>query len=243
MKNKIVGVEEFNKAHAAFLKEEKELTKKRDELAKRRQALPWKKVEKSYPFMGPEGKLTLVDLFNGKTQLIVQHFMFGPGWKQGCEGCSFMADHINQPLVHFEQRDAHFVAVSRATLDEIEAYKKRMGWKFPWYSSNGSDFNYDFHVSFTEQDKEKGKVFYNYRLEDYVDEELPGMSAFIRDASGQVFHTYSTFGRGAEQVMGTYTLMDMLPRGREEEPFKVHPMEWVRRHDEYGGHHEGCCHT
>lgn len=243
MDHKVVSEAEFLKTHAAFLQAEKELTRQRDRLAEQRRALPWKRVEKDYAFEAADGKKTLSDLFAGKSQLIVQHFMLGPGWEQGCEGCSFMADHVDPALVHLEQRDVHFVAISRATLSEIEKYKKRMGWKFPWVSSNGTDFNFDYHVSFTPDDKARGTVYYNYREDTYAGEELPGMSVFYKDPSGAIFHTYSTFGRGNEQVMGTYVLLDMLPKGRDEEPFKVHPMEWVKRHDEYGkSEKSGCCH-
>lgn len=243
MKHLTVDREAFQKAHAAFLEKEKAFTRERDELAKARRELPWEWVEKRYTFEGKEGKVSLADLFQGKHQLIVQHFMLGPGWKEGCPGCSFMADHIDGPLIHLQQRDVRFVAISRAPLAEIEKYRQRMGWHFPWYSSFGSDFNFDFNVSFTEKQKEAGKITYNYRTADYMGEELPGMSLFYRDEDGQVFHTYSTFARGAEQVMGTYVLMDMLPKGREEEPFKEHPMEWVRHHDKYGSSPQSdCCH-
>jgi predicted dithiol-disulfide oxidoreductase (DUF899 family) len=243
MKNRVVGRDEFNKAHAEFLKAEKKLTRERDALAKQRRELPWTLVEKDYSFEGPEGKVSLSDLFRGKSQLIVQHFMLGPGWKEGCEGCSFMADHIDGTLPHLGQRDVSFAAISRAPLSNIEQYKKRMGWHFPWFSSNQSDFNFDFHVSFSEEDKNRGKVFYNYREEDFSSDELPGMSVFYKDPSGKIFHTYSTFGRGAEQVMGTYVMLDMLPKGRDEVPFKAHPMEWVRRHDEYDTTRKAdCCH-
>lgn len=239
----IVNRDEFRKAHAAFLEREKAHTRERDALAKARRELPRTRVEKSYVFDGPEGPRSLADLFGGKSQLLVQHFMLGPGWKAGCEGCSFMADHVDGALVHFLQRDVSFVAISRAPLGEIEAYKKRMGWRFPWVSSNRTDFNFDFHVSFSEGDKKRDRVEYNYREEKYMGEELPGMSVFYKDDAGRVFHTYSTFGRGNEQVMGTYMLLDLLPKGRDEEPFKVHPMEWVRRHDEYEGTAKGsCCH-
>lgn len=241
--HKIAGRQDFLKAHAAFLKAEKELTRQRDELAKARRELPWALVEKTYVFEGTEGKKTLSDLFAGKSQLIVQHFMLGPGWKEGCEGCSFMADHVDPALVHLGQRDVSYVAISRAPLANIQKYKQRMGWQFPWLSSGETDFNFDFHVSFTEADKARDKIYYNYREDKYMGDELPGMSVFYKDEAGKIFHTYSTFGRGAEQVMGTYVLLDMLPKGRDEEPFKVHPMEWVRRHDEYGNSTKtGCCH-
>jgi len=243
MKHKVVGNEEFKKAHAAFLQKEKELTRQRDELAKARRELPWQLVEKNYVFDGPVGKKSLSDLFAGKSQLILQHFMLAPGWEQGCEGCSFMADHVEGALVHLAQRDVTYVAVSRAPWAQIEKYKKRMGWHFPWYSSNGTDFNFDYHVSFTEEEKARNKTYYNYREDKYLGEELPGMSIFYKDEAGQIFHTYSTYGRGNEQVMGTYVLLDMLPKGRDEEPFKVHPMEWVQRHDDYGkAKKSDCCH-
>lgn len=243
MKHKVVSELEFEKAHAAFLQAEKELTHQRDKLAEARRQLPWKLVEKDYVFDGPVAKRKLADLFEGKSQLIVQHFMLGPGWEAGCEGCSFMADHVEAALVHLKQRDVSYAAVSRAPLTEIQKYQKRMGWGFPWYSSNGTTFNFDYRVSFTDEQKAAGKVHYNYREDNYMGEEMPGMSVFFKD-EGKVYHTYSTFGRGNEQVMGTYVLLDMLPKGRDEVPFKVHPMEWVRRHDEYDQKEEktSCCH-
>jgi predicted dithiol-disulfide oxidoreductase (DUF899 family) len=242
MKHKIVSGSEWIKSHTQFLKAEKQFTKQRDELAKQRRALPWTLVEKNYTFETVNGPKTLSELFEGKSQLFVQHFMFGPTWEEGCPGCSFQADHVNAALLHFSQKDVTYVAISRGPVEALEKYKKRMGWKFPWVSSGKNDFNFDFHVSFTEKDKENGKVFYNYEEVDYMGEELPGNSVFIKGNRGEIFHTYSSFARGCEMFLTTYMLLDLLPKGREEEGFKHHPMEWVRRHDQYEtGSPKHCC--
>jgi predicted dithiol-disulfide oxidoreductase (DUF899 family) len=189
-------------------------------------------VEKEYVFDAPGGKETLSDLFDGRSQLIVQHFMLGPGWTEGCVGCSFQADHIDGAAVHLEHRDVTLVAVSRATLPEIEAFKGRMGWRFKWVSSYGSDFNYDHHVSFTKDDLAAGKVFYNFELRDLQSEELPGISVFYKDPSGDLYHTYSSYGRGDELLIGAYNYLDLVPRGRDEAGLSP-PMAWVRHHDSY----------
>jgi predicted dithiol-disulfide oxidoreductase (DUF899 family) len=233
MKNKVVSREEWLKASADFLKKEKAFTHERDALARQRRELPWMLIDKNYTFDTPTGKKTLSDLFQGKSQLLVQHFMLGPGWKEGCPGCSFMGDHVDGALRHLNQRDVTFTAISRGALSEIEAFKKRMGWKFNWVSSASSDFNFDFNVSFSDADKEKGKVTYNFETTDYQGEEMPGVSAFYKDASGRIFRTYSSYARGCEMVIGAYMLLDLLPKGRDEEPFKFHPMEWVKLHDQY----------
>jgi predicted dithiol-disulfide oxidoreductase (DUF899 family) len=215
-----------------LLAREKELTHLRDKIAEARRALPWERVDKSYVFDTAEGRRSLADLFAGRRQLLVQHFMLGPGWEQGCPSCSFMADHTDGMKVHLEHRDVTFVAVSRATLPEIERFRSRMGWQFKWVSSNGNDFNYDFHVSFTPQERAKGEVYYNYGMTAFSAEEAPGISLFYKDDAGEVFHTYSTFGRGVEVMMGTYNMLDLAPKGRDEEdiPYK---MNWVRHHDRY----------
>jgi predicted dithiol-disulfide oxidoreductase (DUF899 family) len=194
--------------------------------------LPWERVEKNYVFDTLEGPRSLADLFDGRRQLLVQHFMFAPGWEQGCPSCSYMADHTDGMTAHLEHRDTTFVAISRAPLVEIERFRQRMGWKFKWVSANGSDFNYDFHVSFTPQEQASGKAYYNYTAGDSRGEEAPGVSVFFRNDAGEVFHTYSTFGRGVEVMMGTYGLLDLTPEGRGERdvPYK---MEWVRHHDRY----------
>jgi predicted dithiol-disulfide oxidoreductase (DUF899 family) len=191
------------------------------------------RVEKDYVFEAPGGNLRLADLFEGRSQLIVQHFMFGPDWKEGCPSCSYMADHVGGALVHLAHRDVAFVAVSRASLTEIEAFKKRMGWGFKWVSSAGNDFNFDYGVSFTKEEMAKGKVNYNYRMENFPSEEAPGISVFYQNDAGDVFHTYSTYGRGVELMMGTYRFLDLVPKGRDEAGLP-HTMAWVRHHDKYG---------
>ena len=184
-------------------------------------------------FEGPNGRETLSDLFGGKSQLIVYHFMLGPGWVQGCPSCSFLADHFDGSALHLTQRDVTLVVVSRAPLAEIEAYKKRMGWKFKWVSSFGNDFNHDFHVSFTPEEKARGKVEYNYTTTEFPSEEAPGLSAFIKNEAGEVLHTYSSYARGLDILVGAYNFLDMAPKGRDEGALPW-TMAWVRRHDEYG---------
>jgi predicted dithiol-disulfide oxidoreductase (DUF899 family) len=216
----------------ALLEREKELTHLRDQIARERRALPWVRIEKNYVFDTPEGGRTLAELFEGRRQLLVQHFMFAPGWEQGCPSCSFMADHTDGMNVHLAHRDVTFVAVSRATLAEIEGFRRRMGWQFKWVSSHDSDFNYDFGVSFTPEEKAKGEVSYNYAITRYQGEEMPGISVFYKDETGDVFHTYSTYGRGVEVMMGTYNLLDLMPKGRDERDVP-YTMAWVRHHDRY----------
>ena len=215
-----------------LLAQEKELTRLRDQVARERRALPWVQIEKNYVFDTPQGKRSLAELFEGRRQLMVQHFMFGPGWEQGCPSCSYMADHTAGMQVHLEHRDVSFVAVSRATLPEIERFRRRMGWQFAWVSSNGSDFNYDFHVSFRPQDRVDGTVNYNYGMVEFPAEEAPGISLFYKDGEGRVFHTYSTYGRGVEVMMGTYNMLDLTPKGRDEND-GFYKMDWVRHHDRY----------
>jgi predicted dithiol-disulfide oxidoreductase (DUF899 family) len=229
---KVVSPSEWLAARKEFLKKEKEFTHLRDELSRQRRQLPWMKVEKNYVFEGPAGKATLADLFGGRTQLIVYHFMFGPGWKEGCPSCSFIADQFDSIAQHMAQRDTTLVAISRATLPEIEAFKKRMGWQFRWVSSFGTDFNYDFQVSFSKDDIEKGKAIYNYQTSSFPSEEGPGASVFAKRA-GDVFHTYSSFGRGLDMMLNAYNFLDLTPKGRDEEGLPW-PMAWVRHHDRYG---------
>jgi predicted dithiol-disulfide oxidoreductase (DUF899 family) len=231
--HRIVSREEWLDARKALLREEKEFTRLRDRLSAARRALPWVKVEKIYVFDTPAGRQTLAELFAGRSQLVIQHFMLGPDWKEGCVGCSFGADHIDGALVHLEHHDVSFAAVSRAPLAEIEAYKKRMGWRFKWVSSHGSDFNFDYHVSFRESDLAKGRVFYNYTMTEAGIAELPGLSVFVKDDSGDIFHTYSSYARGTEELLTTYMLLDMTPKGRNETGPHHNLMDWVRRHDEY----------
>ena len=235
MDHNIVSRAEWLEARKAHLAKEKELTRLRDQLSAERRALPWVKVEKEYVFDAPTGKKTLAELFEGHSQLIVHHFMLGPGWHAGCIGCSFSADHIEGALVHLDHHDVSVVNVSRAPLAEIETYKKRMGWRVPWVSSNGSDFNYDYHVSFRPEDIAKRKVHYNYDMRDFQSEELSGLSVFIKDENGDIFHTYSSYARGYEMVDTTYMLLDMTPKGRNETGPHYNLADWVRRHDEYDG--------
>jgi predicted dithiol-disulfide oxidoreductase (DUF899 family) len=240
----VVSQSEWLTARKAHLAREKQLTRLRDEIASERRALPWVKVEKDYVFDTPDGRKTLAELFGDKSQLIVNHFMLGPGWKDGCVGCSFGADHVEGALVHLAQRDVAYVAVSRAPLAEIEAYKRRMGWHFAWVSSFGNDFNYDFHVSFRPDELANGKAEYNYEMIDPGIDELPGNSVFVKDEHGDIFHTYSNFGRGGEEVLSTYMLLDMTPKGRDENGPHHNLMDWVKRHDEYQTASEAnaCCH-
>src|SRR5690242_4068429 len=194
--------EEWLKARLGLLEAEKELTRQKDEVALQRRALPWVRIEKNYVFETPEGRRTLADLFDGRSQLLVQHFMLAPGWEQGCPSCSFMADHSDGMNVHLAQRDVTLVAISRAPLAEIERFRKRMGWQFKWVSSYGTDFNHDFGVSFTPEETAKGKLTYNYGTSSLVRDELPGISAFAKNDANEVFHTYSTYGRGVEAMIG-----------------------------------------
>lgn len=233
-KQKVVSQAEWLAARKELLAKEKELTHMRDDIARRRRELPWVKIEKDYVFEGPNGKVKLADLFGGKSQLIVYHFMFGPDWQEGCPSCSFNMDHTDPALVHLAQRDVAFAAISRAPFPKIEAFKKRMGWRFPWVSSHNSDFNYDFHVSFTEEEKAKnnGKVHYNYQMMEFPSDEAPGMSVFYKDESGAIYHTYSGFARGTETTINAYNYLDFAPKGRDEDglPFT---MAWIRHHDRY----------
>ena len=238
MHNRIVTREECLAARKAHLQKEKELTRLRDELSAARRELPWVKIDKSYVFAGLNGTETLSDLFGGRSQLIIKHFMLGPGWKEGCVGCSFEVDHIEGALVHLEHHDVTYVVVSRAPLPEIEAFKRRMGWRFKWVSSYGSDFNYDFHVSFRDDEIAKGEAYYNYEIRKVWIDELSGRSVFYKDANGEVFHTYSSYARGGDLMLGTYNILDLMPKGRHETGPNHNLTDWVRHHDRYdsGGH-------
>jgi predicted dithiol-disulfide oxidoreductase (DUF899 family) len=229
---KVTTPEKWLPKRLELLREEKEFTRLRDRLAQHRRELPWVKMTKPYTFDSPGGRVSLADLFEGRSQLIVQHFMFGPGWEEGCKSCSFMMDHINPAVPHLKARDVSFAAISHAPLKEILSFKKRMGWAVNWVSAHGTDFNHDFHVSFTEKEMAGGLVDYNYTRRPFPSEEAPGISVFARDAAGTVYHTYSTYGRGVETVMGTYYLLDLVPKGRDEESLE-YGMEWVRYHDRY----------
>ena len=233
MKGKIVSREEWVSARKELLAREKEFTHQFDQLNAERRALPWVKVDKEYTFDTPNGRTTLAQLFDGRSQLVVYHFMLAPGRKVGCVGCSFLADHVDGANFHLANHDVTFTAISRAPLPEIEAYKKRMGWRFNWASSNGSDFNYDYHVSFTKEELAKGKVYYNYEMTDASTEDLHGMSVFYKDENGDVFHTYSGYARGDERGIGAYMYLDLTPNGRNENGPTHSLIDWVKRHDEY----------
>jgi predicted dithiol-disulfide oxidoreductase (DUF899 family) len=239
---RVVTPNEWIAERKALLAREKELTRLRDRIAQERRALPWVRLEKDYVFDTPAGPRRLAQLFQGRRQLLVQHFMLGPGWNEGCKSCSFMADHLDGISLHLAQRDIALLAVSRAPLPEIERFRQRMGWRFAWASSNGIDFNRDFHVSFAPEDRVDGEVYYNYHLTAFPAAEAPGISVFFRSDAGEVFHTYSTFGRGVEVMMGTYSLIDLMPLGRQEQDLPS-PMAWVRHHDRYEpqGHAAACC--
>jgi predicted dithiol-disulfide oxidoreductase (DUF899 family) len=228
----VVSQDRWIAERKTLLAREKELTRLHDQIARERRALSWVRIEKEYVFDAPEGRRKLADLFDGRRQLLVQHFMFGPGWEQGCPSCSFMADHTDGMNVHLAHRDITLVAVSRAPLAEIQRFRQRMGWQFKWVSSHGNDFNHDFHVSFTTEERSRGEVYYNYGMQNFPAEEAPGISLFYMNDAGEVFHTYSTYGRGVEAMMGTYNLLDLAPKGRDERDVD-YKMEWVRHHDRY----------
>jgi len=228
---RIVSRQEWSKARAAHLQREKELTRLRDTLAAERRALPWVRVEADYRFESEVGPVGLAALFGEASQLVVQHFMFGPDWQAGCKSCSFWADGFDRIVEHLAARDARFVAVSRAPLATLLAYRERMGWSFPWVSSLGSAFNVDFGVSFTDEQKASGAAVYNYRAGRVPSGEMPGVSTFKRTADG-LFHTYSTYGRGLDRLNAAYQLMDLLPDGRDEQGLDD-SMSWLRRRDEY----------
>jgi len=233
--HKIVSHDEWTAARKAYLVEEKAFSRARDALARKRRELPWERVDKNYVFDTTDGKQSLADLFCGKSQLIVYHFMLGPDWEAGCPSCSLLADHFDGAIIHLAQRDVSFVVVSRAPLRQIEAFKRRMGWRFKWVSSFGSDFNYDYQVSISPQEKAGGKVMYNYELiENFPSEERPGASVFFKNAAGEVFHTYSTYDRGLDILIGAYNFLDLAPKGRDEEGL-AWSMAWVRHHDRYEG--------
>ncbi len=231
MQHHVVSRETWIEARKALLAREKALTRLRDEISAERRALPWVLIEKPYVFDAPDGRKTLADLFDGRSQLFIQHFMMAPGQQGQCVGCSFEADHIEATLVHLQNHDVSFAAVARAHIAEIEAVRQRMGWRFPFVSSFGSDFNYDFNVSFRPEEVAAKRATYNYQEIDPGLEDLHGCSAFYRDEQGRIFHTYSTYARGAEGVIGTYVILDMMPKGRNE---KGDLTDWVRPRTMYG---------
>ncbi len=231
--HEIVSREQWTIARKAFLAKEKEYTRLRDKLSAERRELPWVKVEKDYVFDTTDGKKTLADLFEGKSQLIIKHFMLAPGQKEGCVGCSFEVDQVEGALMHMRHHDVAYVAVARAPLAEIEAFRRRMGWHFPFVSSHGSDFNYDFNVSFTPEQAAGGGANYNYEMTEVGIEDLSGLSVFYKNDAGEIFHTYSTFGRGGEETLGAYMYLDMTPKGRNEHGPNFNLGDWVRLHDRY----------
>lgn len=230
--HKIVSQSEWIAARKAFLESEKRFTRARDELSKQRRELPWVRVDKDYVFEGPNGKTTLAELFDGRSQLIVYHFMLGPDWPEGCKSCSYLSDHWDGATIHLAHRDVTFLCISRAPYDQIAAFKKRMGWRFNWVSSFGNDFNRDFHVSFTKDEMDGKKAYYNYEPRGFPVAEAPGASVFFKNDKSEVFHTYSTYGRGLDILVGTYNLLDLVPKGRDEDELKM-SMAWVRHHDRY----------
>jgi predicted dithiol-disulfide oxidoreductase (DUF899 family) len=255
MQHQVVSREDWLAARKAHLVKEKELTRARDRLSAERRALPWVKVDKTYAFDTAEGRKTLAELFDGRSQLVVYHFMWRRDLGTGCIGCSFLADHLDGANLHLAHHDVTVVVVSRAPLPVLDAFKRRMGWKFKWVSSAGSDFNYDYHVSFTPEQLASGKVTYNYETTEASIEELSGISVFYKDDAGEIFHTYSSYGRGGEEVLGTYMYLDLTPKGRNETGPYRNLGDWVRHHDRYdavgfvdaaGGYHpaekaDSCC--
>ena len=228
----IVSPKKWLAARLALLRQEKAFDHKRDQLSAQRRKLPWVKVDQDYVFTTPAGKKTLGELFAGRSQLIVYHFMLGADWEEGCRGCSYVSDHFDGALAHLGARDVTLTAVSTAPLKKISGFKKRMGWKFPWVSSAGSTFNYDYRVTFTPEEMTTGKALYNYAIREVGSEEMPGLSVFARDKGGNVYHTYSTYSRGLDHLIGTYNLLDLVPKGRDEEKLE-RSMQWVRHHDRY----------
>lgn len=230
-KHQVVSADEWIIAGKALLHKEKEFTRARDALSAARRDLPWVKVETNYIFESPDGPISLSDLFNGNSQLIVYHMMYAPGWEEGCPGCSFVCDHLDSALQHFEHHDVAYVAISRAPLDDFAAFKDRMGWKCRWVSSNGNNFNYDFGVSYHREDLDAGPVLHNFTLQKLNGEEQPGLSVFTKDDDGNIYRTYSTYERGLDLLVGAYNYLDLTPKGRNENG----PMSWVNFHDQYEG--------
>jgi len=229
--HQVISREQWLQARKALLAREKTFTHQREEMSRQVRALSWVKVEKNYVFDGPTGKVTLPDLFEGRSQLIVYHFMFDPEWSQGCKSCSFVADHYNPTIIHLAHRDVTFVTVSKAPIGKLEAFRKRMGWSFPWVSCFGNDFGRDFGVSFTDAELQSEGTVYNYVSKPYPVRELPGLSVFFKDEKGNIFHTYSTYARGLDMFLTTYHFLDIVPRGRNEADGEG--MKWVRHHDRY----------
>jgi predicted dithiol-disulfide oxidoreductase (DUF899 family) len=230
--HRVVSPEEWLSKRTALLAAEKEFTRRRDDLSRERRELPWERVETAYVFNAPSGEVTLSDLFGMRSQLIVYHFMFSPEWDEGCPHCSFWADNFNGIDVHLSHRDVSFVATSRASLEKIEAFKKRMGWNFTWVSSAHNDFNYDFNASFTEEQVGTGTAFFNYAVSDPGQPDREGASVFYKGMDGTIYHTYSTYGRGIDMLNGAYHYLDLVPKGRDEDNLEF-TQAWVRHHDRY----------
>jgi len=240
MQHQVVSREAWLAARTELLRKEKEFTRLRDQLSEERRALPWVKVEKDYVFDGPGGKETLTDLFDGRSQLVVKHFMFGPDWSEGCVGCSFEMDQVQGALMHIGHHDVAYAAVSRAPFPKIEAFRRRMAWSIKWVSSCNNDFNYDFNVSFTPEEIANHAAYYNYRRGASVIDEMSGRSVFYKDEQGQIFHTYSSFARGGEMFLTSYAFLDITPKGRDE-TINGNLTDWVRHHDRYDDATVSCC--
>ncbi|WP_028104448.1 DUF899 domain-containing protein [Pseudoduganella violaceinigra] len=238
--NTVVNHEQWLARRLDLLAREKELMRQQDQLASARRALPWVRVDKQYVFDTPQGKRSLADLFEGRSQLVVQHFMFAPGKERGCPHCSYMADHTDGALPHLAQRGVSFVVVSRAPLASLENMRRELGWKFKWVSCGESDFNYDFHVSFAAEEMAGGAVYYNFKKQPFPLQDAPGISVFYKDEAGAVYHTYSTYGRGVEVMMHTYRMLDLTPLGRQEEGMP-YGLAWVQYHDRYAQEAASCC--
>lgn len=230
--HRIVSPEEWTTQRRELMAKEKEFTRLRDELSQARRDLPWERVSKAYEFDGPDGKVTLAEAFEGRSQFVVYHFMFAPEWENGCKSCSFWADNFNGIVQHLNQRDVSFAAISRAPRSKLQAFAKRLGWSFKWLSSEDSDFNYDYNVSFRPQDLDGGKAVYNYAPSATKMSDLPGVSVFYRDADGAIYHTYSTYSRGIDMLNTAYHYLDIVPMGRDEASLS-YPMAWVKLHDQY----------
>jgi predicted dithiol-disulfide oxidoreductase (DUF899 family) len=230
--HRVVSREEWVEARRRHLAREKEFTRLRDQLSQERRELPWVKVDKRYLFDGPRGEETLADLFEGRRQLVVQHFMFDPSWDEGCKSCSFWVDNLDGVVVHLNHRDVTYVLVSRAPFATLEAYRQRMGWRVKWLSSLRSDFNRDYHVTFTPEERASGRAYYNYAVGPFGPPEGPGISVFYRDDDGAIYHTYSAYARGLDMVNGAYHILDLVPKGRDEAGLSS-TMEWLRHHDRY----------
>jgi predicted dithiol-disulfide oxidoreductase (DUF899 family) len=231
--NTALSHDDWTAARKALLEKEKEFTRARDALSAARREMPWEKIDKDYVFDAKDGQRSLADLFDGRDQLMNYHFMLGPGWEQGCPSCSYLADHYDPAVIHLAQRDVSLVSVSRAPIGEIETFRKRMGWNFPWVSSFGSDFNFDYQASFGQAEMDAGEMYYNYRTTTFPASEAPGLSIFARGDDGAVYHTYSTYGRGLDIFITAYNYLDHAPKGRDEQDL-THGMSWVRHHDRYG---------